>query len=90
MNNDVYESLTDEQKAAVEEANVECTKASRIGAEDAETEYVQLLKDVGMEIYEPTTEELQLFSDAASKSWRKAEEVMGTERYNALLETVHK
>lgn len=88
MNKDVYEGLSDEQKAAVEAANKACTEASLAAAPAVESEYAELLGDAGMEIYEPTEEELKAFREKASKSWSAAEEIMGSERYNALLKVV--
>jgi hypothetical protein len=38
-----------------------------------------------VKIYEPTTEELQLFQDAVKPVWSKVEEKMGTDAFNALV-----
>lgn len=88
MNADKYNSLSDNQKAAIDKANEAAVKASKEAAIKADDEYKKLLEDEGMTIYQPTDEELQGFKDAASTTWEKAKEVMGEERYNALMEAV--
>lgn len=88
MNSDKYESLSDNQKAAIDKANESAMKASKEAAVKADDEYKKLLTDEGMTIYEPTEEELQGFKDAAKTVWDQAKDLMGEERYNALLEAV--
>ncbi len=88
MNKKVYDGLSDNQKAAVEAANIACTNASRLAAANTESEYADLLRATGVEIYEPTASESKAFRAAASKAWTDAEKLMGEARYKALLETV--
>lgn len=90
MNADVYNSLSDNQKAAIDKANEAATAASKTAAEAAEAEYQTMLEAVGMTIYEPTAEELAGFQEAASSCWSQAEELMGSERYDALMAALGK
>lgn len=85
MNADVYNSLSDNQKAAVDKANEAATAASKTAAEAAEGEYRDMLTAEGMTIYQPTDEEVKGFKDAASSCWDQAKEIMGDARYNALM-----
>lgn len=85
MNADVYNSLSDNQKAAVEKANAAATAASKEAAEKAEGEYRDLLTQAGATIYQPTAEEFQGFKDAAAACWDQAKDIMGETRYNALM-----
>ena len=88
MNADVYNSLSDNQKAAIDKANEAAWAASCEAAEKADDSCKEYLTGEGMTIYEPTEEELQGFKDVASTTWSKAEEIMGSDRYNALIEAV--
>ncbi len=85
MNSDIYDSLSDTQKAAIDKANQEATAASKEVAEQADEEFETLLEEEGMTIYHPTDEEVQGFKEAASVCWDQAEEIMGEERYNELM-----
>ena len=90
MNKDAYEKLSDNQKAAVEKANEAALAASQEAAGSADEEYKKLLTDAGMTIYEPTAEEMKGFQDAASSCWDQAKEIMGQERYDALMAAMGK
>lgn len=90
MNADVYNSLSDNQKAAIDKANEAATAASKTAAEAAEAEYQAMLEAEGMTVYEPTAEELAGFQEAASSCWSQAEELMGSERYDALMAALGK
>ena len=85
MNADIYNSLSENQKAAIDKANEAATAASKTAAEAAEAEYQQMLTDEGMTIYEPTAEEMAEFKDAASACWDQAKGIMGDDRYAALM-----
>ena len=85
MNKDAYDKLSDNQKTAIEKANEAALAASQEAAGSADEEYKKLLTDAGMTIYEPTAEELKKFQDAASSCWDQAKEIMGQERYDALM-----
>lgn len=85
MNADVYNSLSDNQKAAVDKANAAATAASKTAAEAAEAEYEKMLTDAGMTVYEPTAEQIAEFKEAASSCWGQAKDIMGDARYDALM-----
>ena len=88
MNADVYNKLSDNQKAAIEKANEACTAASKAAAEAAEDTYRQQLGEKGMTIYEPTEDEMNQFKEVASACWPDAKALMGDERYDALMTTL--
>lgn len=90
MNKDAYNKLSDNQKAAIEKANEAALAASQEAAGSADEEYKKLLTDAGMTVYEPTAEELKKFQDAASSCWDQAKEIMGQERYDALMAEMSK
>ena len=90
MNADVYNSLSDNQKAAIDKANEAATAASKTAAEAAEAEYQTMLEAEGMTIYQLTDEEMAGFQEAASSCWTQAEEIMGSERYDALMAALGK
>lgn len=85
MNADVYNSLSDNQKAAIDKANAAATAASKEAAIAAEDEFRAKLTEAGMTIYQPTAEEIEGFKNAASSCWGQAKEIMGEARYNALM-----
>lgn len=85
MSADVYNGLSDNQKAAIDKANDAAIAASKTAAEAAEADYEKQLTDAGMTIYHPTAEELKGFKDAASTCWGQGKEIMGEERYNKLM-----
>ena len=88
MNADIYNSLSDNQKAAVEKANEAAWAASCEAAANSDDACKEELEGFGMTVYQPTEEELQGFKDVASTVWPKAEEIMGSDRYNALMAAV--
>jgi len=64
MSDKFYSSLSDAQKAVIEEANVEATKNARAVTEKLEASGIKTLEDNGMTVYAPTDEELQSWHDA--------------------------
>lgn len=89
MNADKYNSLSDNQKAAIEKANAAATAASKTAAESAEADYAKKLTEAGMTIYEPTEEQVAAFKEKASACWDQAKEIMGAERYDALMKALN-
>jgi len=84
MTSDVYNKLSDNQKAAVDMANAACTEASRAIAPSAEADYQAKLEAEGMQFYVPTEAEMQLFKDSAAPAWIQAAELMGQARLDAV------
>lgn len=88
MNKDVYDSLSDAQKAAIDKANAAATAASKEAAEKADDAYMEKLTAENATIYEPTEAEFAEFKQAASSCWGKAKDIMGETRYNALMDAM--
>lgn len=89
MNEDKYQSLSDNQKAAIEKANEAAMTASQEAAEQEDETYSErLLSEGAKEVYQPTDEEMAGFRDAVKPVWEKAESEMGQERYQKLLDTL--
>ena len=85
MNKDIYDGLSDAQKAAIDKANAAATAASKEAAIAAEDQYRQMLADEGMTMYQPNEEEIAGFKNAASTCWNLAVEIMGQARYDKLM-----
>lgn len=88
MNKKKYDSLSTDQKKAVDAANKACIEASRNAARATEDQYADLLKKAGLDIYAPTSDEMKQFKAAASKSWGSVKQLMGEARYDKLLKIV--
>ena len=88
MNKDVYDSLSDNQRAAVEAANKACLQSSLEAGNLSEEGYVQKLTEKGMEVYKPTAAEMAQFRDKASASWGQAKDLMGDTRFNNLMDVL--
>lgn len=89
MSMDVWNSLSAEDQAAIEAL---CDEMPKIGLDtirDGDAKFIELLEQNGMEIYYPTEEEMETFRQAMyDEVYPQCEEVMGTERWNALLDCV--
>ncbi len=79
------DSLTEEERGWLEEAvkyGVDCGREAIIAMNN---DYIDQLKGYGMEIYEPSPEELKTFSDAVAPAWDKVKELMGEEEFNRVI-----
>ena len=74
-NNEWYESLPDEFRAAIDKAGKACEEMTLEALRLCEDEYMATLKEK-MNVYEPTQEELQTFVDAAKKMWPDARNIL--------------
>lgn len=87
INNAFYNSLSDAQKAVIEEANVVATANSREVTDKLEASGIATLEENGMTVYTPTAEELAgwqaAFGPACEKYMR---EQVGDELVDQLLE----
>lgn len=90
INQRLWDSLSDEDKAIFNEIARESTLAARQARHDLEEEMiVQLADEYGMTFYYPTDEELEtLKAPMVEKAWPVAEESMGAERWTYLMELV--
>ena len=89
-----YEDTVGAVSAALEDLGVDRSQLRYEElVDDAEAEldeYRKLLEAEGMTIYQPTDEEMAGFQEAASTCWSQAEEIMGSERYDALMAALGK
>ncbi|WP_375055307.1 TRAP transporter substrate-binding protein DctP [Zobellella sp. DQSA1] len=68
-NDQLLESLTDEQRQALEQATQEANQLNRASIEAKVEERIQFLADQGMEVYRPSGAELAQFQDKAKPSY---------------------
>lgn len=89
MSMDVWNSLSAEDQAAIEALCDEMPKIGLDAIRSSEEMFVDLLEQNGVEVYYPTNEELDSFKQAMYQDvYPKCEEVMGTERWNALMDCI--
>lgn len=88
MNNDFYESLSDEQQKIVMDASeMFKDEQSQLEQEQAE-EYMKEMVDDGLQVNDLTDEEKQLFRDKAQPVFDKYEEMLGPELFEKLDEAI--
>lgn len=87
-NTDWLNSLTEEQRTIIEEACKLATENSRTACQKLQQQLTEKIESEGVEVYELTEEEKAAFIEKAKISWPMAEEVMGSERYQQLIEAV--
>lgn len=68
-NDALLSSLSDAQRSALDEAIVEANDKNRKAVESQVETRIQFLADSGMEVYRPTTEQLQSFQDIGQPSF---------------------
>lgn len=88
MNVSFYDTLSDNQKAAVEAANKASTEASRALLATSEGSYRELLEADGMEFYELSEAEMAAFQEAVAPTWETVKKTMGDARWQELLDAV--
>ena len=76
---DLWESWDAETQAAVEEAAVEAMEYQKQISREDTASGVEFLREHGMEVYEPTPEELQAFKEATAPAFDKWAEQIGPE-----------
>ncbi|WP_318614616.1 TRAP transporter substrate-binding protein [Sporosarcina sp. YIM B06819] len=69
MNKAKFEALSAENQALILEAGEEAMQWQRVRANEREDEARQQFKDYGIEIFEPTPEELQVWKQAVEPVW---------------------
>jgi TRAP-type transport system periplasmic protein len=77
MSTSKFDSLTDEQKKAIEEAAVEAGLYERQVVQDMEKQFISELKEKGMKVIE--TPDLKPFKEAVKPVYEKYESVFGKE-----------
>jgi tripartite ATP-independent transporter DctP family solute receptor len=79
-----WKKLTPEQQTVVSESAVEAAKHNRNLDNDMEAEWLQSLKDKGMQVSEP---DLSLFRDAVKSVYEKYEQEYGKDLIQSILDT---
>jgi len=83
-----WDKLTAEDQQLIREVMTEAQNKGREKTQIFADAFRKTIADSGVQVYEPTIEELTLFQDAVKPVWTKVEENMGTEGYNALVSFV--
>lgn len=89
MNRNFFNSLSDNQKLAVQKANEAARDQSRAVLETVDEKYAKLLEEMGMEIYTPTDEELKAFQEAVQPTWETVKATVGDDNWALLVDTVN-
>lgn len=85
MNEDVFQSMSEEDQKAVEKLCKECQAIRAEKMKECTDKYMEKLEAEGLDIYYLSNDEYVAFKDAMTeKVWPKCEEIMGTERWNKL------
>lgn len=83
-----WDKLSADDQQLIKDLMIEAQNKGREKTEVFADEFVKTIADAGVQIYEPTTEELQLFQDKVKTVWTKVEENMGSDSYNKLISFV--
>ena len=83
-----WESFDDATKAKVQQAASEAMAYQKDITRQATASGIELLKEKGMEIYEPTAEELQAFREATKPAFDKWSEKVGPELVKTFTDTL--
>ncbi len=85
INDAFYQGLSDEDKTIFENATKEATFAMLGIIAAKESQDLKVIRDAGVEIYQPTPEEFQMFVDATKEPIRAfMEEKVGAELIDEL------
>lgn len=88
MNDDFYESLSDEHQKIVMEASEMFKDEQRQLEQEQNEDYMQEMLDAGLQVNELTDEEKQAFRDKAQPVFDKYEEMLGSELFEKLDEAI--
>lgn len=83
-----WNKLSAEDQQLIRDLMIEAQNKGREKTQIFAGDFLQTIKDAGVQVYEPTTEELQQFQDKVKPVWSKVEENMGTDNYNKLINFV--
>lgn len=84
VNQQVWDSLSDEDKQIFQEAAQEACQLQREAAEEQDPEFMrQLREDYEIQIYEPTEEDMATFRAAVEPLYEEYRDIMGDELYQA-------
>ncbi|WP_462421985.1 DctP family TRAP transporter solute-binding subunit [Salinicoccus sp. Marseille-QA3877] len=88
MNDDFYESLSDEHQKIVMEASEMFKDEQRQLEQEQNEDYMQEMLDAGLQVNELTDEEKQAFREKAQPVFDKYEEMLGSELFEKLDEAI--
>ena len=89
MNADTFNGMSVEDQKAVMELSAECQKIRADKMKEVTEKYIEKLKEAGLEFYELSNEELQVFSDCMVNGvWPQCTQEMGQERWDKLQNAV--
>ncbi|SFB02075.1 TRAP-type C4-dicarboxylate transport system, substrate-binding protein [Lentibacillus halodurans] len=89
VNKDLFDGLSEEDQKAIQEASNVLTEESFDVAEENEKMYREKMEEEGIEVYEFTDEELTTLAEKARENvWPEAEETIGRELLDKLIENV--
>lgn len=89
MNGRLYDSLSPELKKAVDDAAAKAMESAKKVVETKNREGVQILRDHGMSVYEPTPEEIKKWHDAIFPATQEyVRSVLGNDVVDSLLDAL--
>ena len=88
MNNDFYESLSDEQQKIVMDASEMFKDEQRQLEQEQNEEYMKEMVEAGLQVNDLTDEEKQVFREKAQPVFEKYEEILGPELFEKLDEAI--
>ena len=89
VSEDVWESMSPDLQALMEEVAKDAVDLCREGLEESESKDLETLKGV-MEVYEPTEEEKESFKEACAPCYEDINKSIGDDRYNAIMDEIER
>ena len=89
VSEDVWESMSPDLQALMEEVAKDAVDLCREGLEESESKDLETLKGV-MEVYEPTEEEKESFKEACAPCYEDIKKSIGDDRYNAIMDEIER
>ena len=89
VSEDVWESMSPDLQALMEEVAKDAVDLCREGLEESESKDLETLKGV-MEVYEPTEEEKESFKEACAPCYEDIKKSSGDDRYNAIMDEIER
>ncbi len=84
----LWSKLSAEDQQLIKDLMIEAQNKGREKTQVFADGFLKTIADSGVQIYEPTTAELQQFQSKVKTVWTKVEENMGTEEFNKLIKFV--
>jgi len=90
MNLAAWNALPEKYQKIIQEAATESQKFQRKKLAELDQRVLEYLQEHGMEVYQPTQEELAAFQKVVMSSWETIRKDVGAERFDATVEAVQK